>query len=190
MNKKYIYGSKRNCVICAIEFTPRDKGSKQNCCSNKCRGIQQTRRALKICPICKKEFLPSIAKYTTCSRSCGAIYKRSRKIKDPMVNIRKKIASRCCSFLHRTLRGKPAKTYELLGYTPNELIAHLESLFKHGMCWENYGNKKDCWSIDHKKPISHFNKNSTIAEINALSNLEPIWHVENCRKGNKWSTGG
>jgi hypothetical protein len=74
----------------------------------------------------------------------------------------------------------------MLGYKVNELISHLEKQFTEGMGWHNYGNKAGHWSIDHIRPISSFPQSATIAEINALSNLQPLWHSENCRKKNKW----
>lgn len=40
--------------------------------------------------------------------------------------------------------------------------------------------------MDHTRPVSSFPMSTTVAEINALSNLRPMWHVDNCSKGNKW----
>lgn len=42
------------------------------------------------------------------------------------------------------------------------------------------------WSIDHSRPISSFPMTTTLAEINALKNLRPMWHRKNCAKKNKW----
>jgi hypothetical protein len=100
--------------------------------------------------------------------------------------VNKKIALFCCGTIHRCLRGKNDKTASLLGYTVSELKSHLESHFKPGMSWDNYGKGHESWSIDHTRPISSFPKSATIAEINALGNLRPMWHKENCSKGNKW----
>jgi hypothetical protein len=40
---------------------------------------------------------------------------------------------------------------------------------------------------NEKLPISKFPPTATIKEINALENLQPLWHSENCRKRNKWN---
>ena len=80
---------------------------------------------------------------------------------------------------------KDRKVAECLPYTINELKEHLEKLFKDGINWDNYGK----WHIDHKIPDSSFTYSSTKDEEFqkswALSNLQPMWGVENIRKGNK-----
>jgi hypothetical protein len=69
-----------------------------------------------------------------------------------------------------------------LGYSAQDLKDHLEKQFKEGMCWENYGE----WHIDHIRPISSFDKNDDPKIINALSNLQPLWALENYIKSNKF----
>lgn len=79
------------------------------------------------------------------------------------------------------------RTFEALGYSPEELMAHLEKQFLPGMSWENYG--KDGWHIDHIIPLSVFNYH-TIEDIDfrrcwALSNLQPLWAADNLKKNAK-----
>ena len=186
MKKKYTYGSLRKCIICKTEFRPRDRLSTQKTCSNKCRGLLQTQKATRICPICGKGFVPKRPGYKTCCRKCGLVFKASRRVHDPMVSVRRKLASFCCSSIARCLRNKTDRTYKLLGYSVRELKTHIESLFEDGMTWSNYGNTFGSWSIDHIRPISSFSADSKLSEINALSNLHPLWHSDNCSKGNKW----
>ena len=73
----------------------------------------------------------------------------------------------------------------LVKYSLKELMDHLESQFKQGMSWDNYGE----WHIDHKIPISsfHFNspKEKDFLECWSLKNLQPLWKQENLSKGNK-----
>lgn len=71
-----------------------------------------------------------------------------------------------------------------LPYTEQQFIEHIESLWLDGMSWDNYGTKEDEWSVDHKIPVSHFIKTgeTDIAVINALSNLQPLWHSDNMKK--------
>ena len=186
MDKKYRYGEERNCIICGKPFKPRDKGAAQQCCSNACRGVLQTRKATKQCAICGNDFLPSRPQYKTCSRKCGTAYRLSRRTIDPRVEIRNRLAVFCCSLIARCLRNKTDRTASLLGYTVEELRAHLEQHFESGMAWENYGKKDGQWSIDHSRPISSWPPTATLAEINALENLRPMWHRKNCAKKNKW----
>jgi hypothetical protein len=81
--------------------------------------------------------------------------------------------------------GKNGHYFEILGYTPEELINHIEKQFKDGMTWDNYGD----FHIDHKIPISSFNikeiGDSEFMKCWSLSNLQPMWGEENIRKSNK-----
>lgn len=71
---------------------------------------------------------------------------------------------------------------ELVGYTLNQLIKHLEKQFKLGMSWNNYGK----WHVDHKVPVSAFNFTSSehidFKRCWALKNLQPLWARENFSK--------
>lgn len=79
------------------------------------------------------------------------------------------------------------KTWDILDYTLINLKEHLESLFKNGMSWSNYGLHG--WHIDHIRPISSFNFVSTedeqFKQCWMLSNLQPLWAFDNLSKFNK-----
>ena len=83
-------------------------------------------------------------------------------------------------FKHKGIRKNT--TIYILGYDTEKLKKRLECQFKEGMSWENYGK----WHIDHKKPISKFNKNAKISTINGLCNLQPLWAYDNLTKGCKF----
>jgi predicted transcriptional regulator len=91
------------------------------------------------------------------------------------------------NMLHSLKNGsKNNRHWELLVcYNLEQLKNHLEKQFQPGMSWDNYGK----WHIDHKIPISAFNY-TTPEDIDfkrcwALSNLQPMWAIENIKKGNK-----
>jgi len=70
-----------------------------------------------------------------------------------------------------------------LGCTIEELKIWLESQFQSGMTWDNwvfYG-----WHIDHKIPLSFFDLTNREQFLKAChyTNLQPMWGVENLRKG-------
>lgn len=69
-----------------------------------------------------------------------------------------------------------------------ELKLHLESKFKEGMSWENYG--KNGWHVDHIRPLSSFDlkieENLKIAWH--YTNLQPLWAIDNIKKGDKYET--
>lgn len=186
MDAKYRYGQERDCVICGVRFKPRDRNSEQACCSNICRGRLQTKKAIRCCSVCGRQFIPSRPSYKTCSRKCGTALRMSLRKPDPLVRVRQKLALFCCSCIARCLRNKTDKTAALLGYTAEALRGHLEKHFEPGMSWANYGKGIDQWSIDHTRPISSFPATAEVSEINALSNLRPMWHRMNCSKKDKW----
>lgn len=78
---------------------------------------------------------------------------------------------------------------DLVGYNKEQLKEHLESKFKEGMTWENYGHGENKWSIDHIIPKYYFKystpHDNSFKECWGLNNLQPMWFVENCRKQNK-----
>jgi len=78
---------------------------------------------------------------------------------------------------------KKNQYFKILGYTPEDLIKHLESKFEDGMTWANYGLRG--WHIDHIRPLVTFNMSLEEEFIQAwsLSNLQPLWGSLNCSKG-------
>ena len=71
-----------------------------------------------------------------------------------------------------------------LPYSFVQLKEHLESQFTEGMSWENRSE----WHIDHIIPQSKFKFDSlthpNFLKCWDLSNLQPLWAVDNMRKGN------
>lgn len=97
----------------------------------------------------------------------------------------------CHELVRRTLeyRGRPKEkaAQELLGYTHQQLRAHIESLWTPGMSWENYGRKG--WHIDHIRPLSSFPIDVDLAFANSLENLRPLWWRDNLSKGSRYDPG-
>lgn len=103
--------------------------------------------------------------------------------KGKITDIARKAVYRC----FRSSTGKCGrKTFDLLGYTPEELMASLEAKFKPGMSWENHG----AWHVDHKRPIASYNFSSVddheFKECWSLENLQPLWAKENLSKGARY----
>lgn len=72
----------------------------------------------------------------------------------------------------------------IVGYSADELMLHLQRQFHSGMNWNNYG--KHGWHIDHIVPASSFTFGSVtepeFRQCWALTNLRPCWAAENYRK--------
>lgn len=102
--------------------------------------------------------------------------------------IRQTMKANLSARLKQRLIGKNKKsTFDILGYTVDELKKHLESKFEPGMTWDNYG--KNGWEIDHITPDSWFKYNSFedqgFKDSWALANLQPMWAKDNRSKGNR-----
>lgn len=85
-----------------------------------------------------------------------------------------------------TKRGtKLARTFVLVGCSVSEFRAHLESLFRLGMTWENYG---PVWHIDHIRPCSSFNMSIKEDQFACFhwSNQQPLFASENLKKSDKY----
>ena len=84
------------------------------------------------------------------------------------------------SVIRRFGGKKESTTYEILGYSSEQLKIHLEKLFVDGMSWENWGE----WHIDHIIPIGKFEKDTNPKIVNSLDNLQPLWATDNIKKSN------
>ena len=102
-------------------------------------------------------------------------------------NPKYKLEATIRSRMHATLAkgAKSASTFEMLGYSLNDLRAHLERQFICGMSWANFGK----WHVDHILPLSSFEYEAPdcpeFRAAWALSNLRPLWGEENIKKGAK-----
>jgi len=90
--------------------------------------------------------------------------------------------------LHEVIKGKSKhkKTLTLLGIPLNEFKKYIETKFKKGMNWDNYG--LGGWHMDHIKPLSHFNLSNPmeIEKASHYTNIQPLWEYENCSKRDRF----
>lgn len=86
--------------------------------------------------------------------------------------------------LKRLNQTKQNTTIKSLGYSAEQLKEHIESLWSEGMNWSNYGRKRGCWEIDHKKAVSKFDWETKVSLVNSLDNLQPMWVTDNRKKRN------
>jgi hypothetical protein len=111
-------------------------------------------------------------------------YEKHRKDTDPAYKLIANFRTAIYQVLKENNVGKNKHYFDILRYTPEELISHLENLFTDGMTWENYGE----WHVDHRMPISSFNFESvdddSFIKCWSLDNLQPMWGKENIVKGN------
>jgi hypothetical protein len=112
-------------------------------------------------------------------------YEKNRKSNDPLYKLISNFRTAIYQVLKENNVKKNGHYFDILKYTPQQLIEHLEKQFSDEMTWDNYG----LWHVDHKHPISLYN----IEEIGddeflkcwSLDNLQPMWGSENIKKSNK-----
>jgi len=86
---------------------------------------------------------------------------------------------------------KGGSAVECLGLSIVDFKKYLESLFYpnaetgEAMSWDNYGRRG--WHIDHIQALSLFDLSepSQVEIACHYSNLQPLWHTDNERKGNR-----
>lgn len=118
-------------------------------------------------------------------RSYSVTYRERRKQIDPGFRLLCQLRGQFRSWLKRKRRDKDSSLTQWIGCTKQELAAHMESQFHPGMSWSNYGFGKGRWNIDHIRPLASFNVHSQIDQAAAwhYTNLQPLWHDENLKKG-------
>lgn len=109
--------------------------------------------------------------------------------KDLTSPLRIKIGTNLRCRLNKAIKGnfKSGSAVEDLGCSIDEFKAYIESKFKLGMCWENWGRKG--WHIDHIIPLSAFDLTNyeQFKKACHYSNLQPLWAKENLSKSDKVS---
>jgi hypothetical protein len=60
---------------------------------------------------------------------------------------------------------------------------HIQSLFKDGMSWDNYGD----WQVDHIIPCAAFDLSNIDNQLICFNykNLQPLWAIDNLIKKDK-----
>lgn len=112
-------------------------------------------------------------------------YEKHRKDTDPLYKLISNFRTAIYQVLKENSVEKNKSYFDVLQYSPEELINHLEKQFKDDMSWDNYG----IWHVDHKLPITSFNiqemGDEEFMKCWSLNNLQPMWGEENIRKSNK-----
>ena len=112
-------------------------------------------------------------------------YERNRRRIDPKYRLGARTRTAVYTCLKERDVAKYRSTFDILGYTLEELMIHLEKQFTEGMSWDNYGE----WHVDHKIPMASFNF-ETVEDREfklcwCLDNLQPLWGPDNLSKGIK-----
>ena len=110
-------------------------------------------------------------------------YENKRRKSDPSFLLYKSMSNSLRAALKRS--SKFARTWEVIGCTKEFFMNWIQSQFKRGMNWNNYGTK---WHIDHKVGKEFFDHRipEQVRVCWNWRNLRPLWAKQNIRnKHNK-----
>jgi hypothetical protein len=112
-------------------------------------------------------------------------YVKHRCATDPNFRLTKNLRTALCNTLQG--RDKSASTMKIIGCTVEELFKHFESCstWEPWMTRESYG--RGGWDVDHIIPITKWDQNCPVqfAKCWHKSNLQPMEHIANIKKGAK-----
>ncbi len=179
-------GSEFSCEHCGV-VGKRSAGKQKYCdeCREDAKRVQNTvaARDRRRTPEAKESarLRSAVRSRTSESRAYAVEYEKKRTATDPKFAIDRRMKAQIGNALRSSKAGRGWQ--QLVGYTTDELMRRLESLFLPGMTWENRSE----WHIDHIIPKTRFHYTGTddpvFSACWALSNLQPLWAVENIKKG-------
>jgi ribosomal protein S27AE len=162
---------------------------------------QQRRNGAPNCTACGSKIYRGNPDRTLCFE-CHPIVERQRlyqqsycagrKVSDPAYALRIRMLSRMRA-LRRALKVGGAKSatelFSSLGYDVADLREHVERHFTPAMTWELFASGEI--HLDHKRPVASFDWQNdyerSLRECWALSNLQPLWKIDNMKKGARWN---
>ncbi len=109
-------------------------------------------------------------------------YQKLRRKSDPKFRLTCAIRDRLRKAVNKNWKG--SSSIQLLGCSIPDFRIYLESKFRFGMSWENYGHERGQWCIDHIIPCAAFDLENCHHRQRCFhfSNLQPMWATENSRK--------
>lgn len=140
------------------------------------------------CPDCGKELLRAGTLHL--GKKCKSCVRKNPNCTPAKMRLKRRMAASIrCRLRRRHLEGKGGRsTFDILGYTVDELYKHIESRFQQGMTWDNMGE----WHIDHIIPDSQFKyfnvDDEEFKKSWDINNLQPLWAKDNISKGSKLSS--
>lgn len=116
----------------------------------------------------------------------GREYSRNA-MRKKLANPADKLHSNVSRAIRASVKDKGRRSWEqLVGYSLNDLIVHIEKQFTSGMTWQSHGRGRGKWHIDHIIPRSLFAFSSAsdpeFKACWALPNLRPMWSEQNISK--------
>lgn len=112
-----------------------------------------------------------------------AVWRKQYKEQNPTYKVACSLRSRISSLIRKAGVKKEMRSTELLGCSIDEFRKYLETQFKVGMAWSNYGK----WHIDHIVPCCSFDLTNVDEQKKCFhyTNQQPLWANDNLKKSGK-----
>jgi len=122
-------------------------------------------------------------------REYRRVYIKRKKESNPKFRLDCNVSTSIWQCLKKAKSTKGGRGWkDLLGYSLEDLVRHIEKQFDESMSWNNYGSY---WHVDHIKPKSLFNytcpEDEEFKKCWALNNLQPLEKYENFKKNNLYA---
>lgn len=103
---------------------------------------------------------------------------------DPYFTTKRMIKNVVARMVRKAGTRKHLRSQQYLGCKFKEARQHIESQFKRGMSWQNYGKE---WEIDHIMPLAAFDLSNPdhLRMASRYTNLRPLWKDENRMKSDQ-----
>jgi hypothetical protein len=176
---KYSYGYYAECLVCSRSRNKQHRDKYKEILNAKRR---EQYKAIEI-KVRKYEYVQqNKERFAARNREYKRCYVANRK-KDPLFKLQNNLRIRLITAIKQG--SKAGSAVKDLGCSIEELKQYLESKFQPGMSWDNWG--RHGWHIDHIKPLSRFDLSNREEFLKAChyTNLQPLWAIDNIRKGNK-----
>lgn len=135
------------------------------------------------CVICHKPFNPACETHKYCSYKCSRTPRRRKQDKRRRLShhhiIKDRLSNRLRELLSKQGKQKKNSITAYMGCSPKEMTTHVESQFRDGMKWDNYG--VNGWHLDHIIPCERFDltrEDHCMACFN-WRNIRPLWGSDN-----------
>jgi hypothetical protein len=110
-----------------------------------------------------------------------AAYLRKRRAENPVVRLSNSMRRAVRRYLSAKEKGS-LRSQQIVGCSKEHLVRHLESKFRDGMLWENYGS---FWEVDHIIPLSSAKDADEVIRLCHWTNLQPLTCSENRAKADR-----
>ena len=128
------------------------------------------------------ETVKNLDSYKVKRRSAARKYRKNRYSQDLQYKLSQNLRIRVSHAIRDNLKSGSAVSD--LGCSIEELKKHLESKFKPGMSWDNWGWGSGTWQIDHIDSLCKFDLTDREQFLKACSyiNLQPLWYEDHLIK--------